>query len=81
VTVRRIRRLALVCWHCWPVYLVRYYVRVAWDGLPGPWPVKLALIILCQLIPGGFDEVALIAVVRVYRGWRARKQLATEVAR
>ena len=74
-------RSLLGLWHFWPVYVARYYMIVLWRGMPGPWPVKLALIILCQLIPGGFDEIALIAVTRAYRGWQARRQLATEVAR
>ena len=70
-----LRRLTLGAWHFWPVYVARYCVLELWRGLPGPWPVKLALIVLCQLIPGGFDEVALIAVTRVYRVWRVRRQL------
>ena len=75
------RRLGLVTWHAWPVYLARYYVRELWAGMPGPWPVKLALLVICQLIPGGFDEVALLAVTRMYRMWRVRRHLGAEVAR
>lgn len=66
--------LAASVWHSWPVYCVRDAVRRAWDGLPGPWWVKIALIVACQFIPGGFDEWALIAGTAAWRRYRAHRQ-------
>ena len=74
-------RSAVAVWQSWPVFLVRYAVRQLWVSLPGPWPVKLALLVICQLIPGQLDEYALILVTRAYRAWRAGRQLGAEVAR
>jgi hypothetical protein len=61
-------------WNLWPVYLVRFYVRQTWDDLPGPAPVKLALVVVCVAIPGPQDELALIAFTRLCRLWRARRE-------
>jgi hypothetical protein len=47
--------------------------RELWDSLPGPWYVKVILIIACQLIPGQLDEIALIAVVRAWRKYKSRR--------
>lgn len=74
----RARALALRAWHSWPVYCARDLLVSLWNGLPGPWPVKVLLILACQLIPGGFDEWALIMVTAAWRRYHARK-LATEV--
>lgn len=60
-------------WNLWPVYVARYYARRTWDDLPGPAWVKVALIVACLLIPGQLDEIALIALTRACRRWRARQ--------
>jgi hypothetical protein len=60
-------------WHSWLVFLARYYLRQTWDDLPGPWPVKIALCAVCLAIPGPQDELALIALTRLCRMWRARQ--------
>jgi hypothetical protein len=60
-------------WHAWPLFLARHYAAELWRDLPGPVPVKIALIVVCLAIPGGFDEIALVALTRVYRAWRLRK--------
>lgn len=73
-------RSVYAVWQLWPVYLVRYYVREMYRAMPGPWWVKVLLIVACQLIPGGFDEIALIAVTRAWRVWRVRRQAATGVS-
>lgn len=71
--------LAAGVWHSWPVYCARDTARRAWDGLPGPWWVKILLIAVCQLIPGGFDELALLAATAAWRKYRVRRQqLETE---
>ena len=64
--------IAFAVWHAWPVFLARYYVRRTWDDLPGPWPVKALLIVACAAIPGPADEIALVAITRACRAWRAR---------
>lgn len=61
-------------WHSWPVYLARYYVRQTWRDMPGPTPAKVALVVICLAIPGPQDELALIALTRVCRAWRARQE-------
>lgn len=61
-------------WHSWPVYLVRYYLLQLWRDMPGPWPVKLALVAICLAIPGPQDELLLIALTRVCRAWRAKRE-------
>jgi hypothetical protein len=68
------RAAALAAWHSWPAFLARYYVRQAWDAMPGPWPVKAALVALCFAIPGPWDELALIGLTRACRAWRARAE-------
>lgn len=70
--------LMLDVWHYWPVYVARATLRRAWDGLPGPWPVKVTLIIVCQFIPGGFDEWALLAGTAAWRRYRPRKTATRE---
>ena len=67
---------ALRLWHSWPAFLARYYLRQTWDDLPGPWWVKVPLIVICLAIPGALDELALIALTRACRVWRARRQAA-----
>lgn len=61
---------ALARWWAW---LAWHYTRQAWDALPGPWPVKTALIIGCLLIPGPADELALAAIVAACRARKARR--------
>jgi hypothetical protein len=73
---RTIREAALSLWHFWPVFCARDLVAGMWRALPGPWWVKILLLVICQLIPGGFDEWALIAGTRAYRTWRAHRQAA-----
>jgi hypothetical protein len=60
-------------WHSWPAFLVRYYLRETWRGLPGPWPVKLALLGVCLAIPGPQDEILLIALTAWCRARQAKK--------
>lgn len=60
-------------WNTWPVFLARYYLRQTWEGLPGPWPVKVALLVVCVAIPGPQDELILLALTQVCRARAARK--------
>jgi len=49
-------------WWC----VARMSARSGWDALPGPWPVKVALIVLLaagQLIPGEADELVLLLLI------------------
>ncbi len=72
----KVIQAARAAFHAWPSFLARYYVRQTWQGLPGPWPVKVALLAVCLAIPGPQDELLLLAVTQVCRARRARK-LAT----
>lgn len=54
-------------WHSWPVFLARTYLKETWDGMPGPWPVKLLLVAVCLAIPGPQDEILLILVTQALR--------------
>jgi hypothetical protein len=58
----------------WYAYAVRYELRETWDELPGPWYVKVLLILACLAIPGYLDEVALVALVKFARSRKARKE-------
>ena len=68
-----VRRLTGRVWHSWPVFLARYYSAGTWRAMPGPWPVKLALIAVCQVIPGQADELILVAVTQAFRARKARQ--------
>jgi hypothetical protein len=58
----------------WYRYVLTFYARELWRSLPGPWYVKIALIIACQLIPGPGDEIALIALAAWARRRKSRKE-------
>lgn len=47
-------------------------IRATWDMLPGPTWVKAALIVVCLLIPGPGDEIALIAIAGALAVRKAR---------
>ena len=51
----------------WWVYVARTQARELWDALPGPWPVKVLLIVACQAIPGPLDEIAVVAIAAARR--------------
>lgn len=57
----------------WYGFLARLYARETWEGLPGPWPVKVALCAVCLAIPGPQDEILLIALTAACRAWKARR--------
>jgi len=73
---RQARATATGVWHSWPVFLARHYTRETWDGLPGPWPVKVALCAVCLAIPGPQDEILLLAFTQFCRARKARKAAA-----
>jgi hypothetical protein len=58
----------------WWVFVLRYEARELWRALPGPWWVKVALIVVTQAIPGPQDEILLLAVVAYCRKRKARRQ-------
>ena len=58
----------------WWAYVIRYEAREAWRALPGPWPVKVLLVVACQAIPGPLDEIALLAVVAAVRKRRSSRR-------
>jgi len=56
--------------------VIRFEARKFWQALPGPWYVKVVLIIICLAIPGELDEIALVAVTAACRAYQARKEQA-----
>jgi hypothetical protein len=63
----------------WWWTVVRMSARQGWDALPGPWPVKVALVLLLiagQAIPGELDELLLILAI----GWVKRRLDAKNAA-
>ena len=58
----------------WWAYVIRYEAREMWRALPGPWPVKVLLVVACQAIPGPLDEIALLAVVAAVRKRRSSRR-------
>ena len=63
-----------MAWHSWPVFLARHYLKETWDGMPGPWPVKLLLVVVCLAIPGPQDEILLILITQALRRRKLRSQ-------
>lgn len=57
----------------WWAFLAGRYARQLWDSLPGPWPVRVALVAACLAIPGPADELALAAIVAACRARQARR--------
>ena len=48
-------------------------VSALWDGLPGPWPVKVVLVALAVAEPGPFGEMALGAYATFMAARKARR--------
>jgi hypothetical protein len=61
----------LACVARWWRHVAAVTARDLWDGLPGPWPVKVLLVVVTQAIPGPQDELLLLAVVALWRKYRA----------
>jgi hypothetical protein len=57
----------------WWWLVLRVTTRDLWDTLPGPWPVKITLIVLTQAIPGQLDDIALLALL----AWLRRRKAAS----
>lgn len=60
----------------WWAYVVRYEAGEMWRAMPGPWPVKVALLAVMLAIPGQLDEIVFFAVMSALRKRRARKVAA-----
>lgn len=57
-------------------------IRETWDSIPGPWPVKIAVMALlgvCLLIPGPVDEIGVILALRGI-AWLGRRRAARALA-
>lgn len=65
----------------WWAYVLRYEARELWRALPGPWWVKVLLLVVLSAIPGQFDEVIFLAVLSALRKRRARRELADSAVR
>lgn len=57
----------------WYAFVVWFLVRQIWRDLPGPWWVKVLILVVTQLIPGPQDELLLLAVLAVVRKYRTRQ--------
>jgi hypothetical protein len=57
----------------WYGYVVWFYAKQTFNDLPGPRWCKILLIVICVAIPGPWDELALIALVKLCRTIRARR--------
>jgi hypothetical protein len=68
-----IRRAARAVRGNWWVFLAGYYAKQLWHDLPGPWWVKIILVIICIAIPGPADEMILVALPGLCRKVRARR--------
>jgi hypothetical protein len=54
--------------------VIKWQARELWDSLPGPWPVKILILIITEIaIPGPLDDVVLIAAVAAWRKYRTRR--------
>lgn len=62
----------------WYWFLAKHYAREMWQSLPGPWYVKVLLVVVCQVIPGPLDEVALIAISQAWRRYRVNDRKRAE---
>ena len=60
----------------WWGFVLRYEARELWRALPGPWWVKVLLLVITQAIPGPQDEVLLLLIVAACRKRKARRDLA-----
>jgi hypothetical protein len=56
----------------WWAYVLKYEAREMWRALPGPWWVKILIIVVLQAIPGELDEIALLLALGWLRKRRAR---------
>ena len=58
----------------WYWTVIKWEARETWSALPGPWWVKVAIIVGCLAIPGQLDEIALLAVLKAVRARKARRE-------
>lgn len=65
----------------WWAFVLKYEARELWRALPGPWWVKVLLLVVTQAIPGPQDEILLLVIVAALRKYRARRALALAGAR
>lgn len=62
----------------WLWWWAKDIVRETWNGIPGPLPVKIAVMALlgvCLLIPGPQDEIAVVLALRGI-AWLGRRRAA-----
>lgn len=63
----------------WYWLAVRWEARDMWRALPGPWWVKVIILVITQAIPGPQDEILLFAVLAILRARKARKARAATI--
>lgn len=57
----------------WYAYAARTMALDTWRALPGPWWARILLLVALAAIPGCFDELALIAVLKFARMRSSRR--------
>jgi hypothetical protein len=67
-------------WTLTPLNLLRLCMEALWrsaralyDDLPGPHWLKITIVVTCLILPGCFDELALVGLVTIFRYLRKRK--------
>jgi len=59
----------------WWLFVLRYEIREIWRALPGPWWVKVPLMILAVAEPGPFGEMAILGIAAMFRALKARREV------
>lgn len=57
----------------WARAVWTFGIKPTWNGLPGPWWVRVVLVAVCLAIPGPQDELLLIAITAACRRYRAAR--------
>ena len=58
----------------WACALWTFGIKPTWNGLPGPWWVRVLLVTVYLAIPGPQDELLLIAITAACRRIRAARE-------
>lgn len=69
--------LDLAWWHALTVWHVaKAFAAETWESIPGPWPAKIlvcVLLVACLAIPGPFDEMLVLALIKLARKRREKR--------
>lgn len=72
--------LAYAQWYAaWLLWSAQQFLKELWLSIPGPLWVKLiicAILLACLAIPGPFDEMFIIALIKAGHKYRTRRALS-----